>query len=102
MIIKNYELWRLWTPAFLHYSFANLLINIFAFLYFAPRIEHTFGIPRFLGLTLLIPPVSILFSLSYEPNSLTIVTFIYPVAIMAMKLGWLIVNTRECCASTLI
>mmetsp|Transcript_58319 Transcript_58319/g.49242 ORF Transcript_58319/g.49242 Transcript_58319/m.49242 type:complete len:125 (+) Transcript_58319:70-444(+) len=69
--IANFkELWRLWAPAFMHYSLPSLVFDIFIFLYFAPKIEHTFGMWRMIIFTILVPPLSILFSLSIAPNNI--------------------------------
>jgi len=67
-MLYSLELWKLYTPVFLHYSPANLLIDTFVFLYFAPKIEYVFGPWRFLVLLLLLPPFAIVFSLCLNPN----------------------------------
>ncbi len=47
------ELWRLFTPMFLHGSMLHILFNMYALYIFGPTLERSYGHWRFLGLYIL-------------------------------------------------
>lgn len=51
--IRNGELWRLFTPMFLHASILHILFNMYALAVIGPGLERHYGHRRFLGLFVL-------------------------------------------------
>jgi len=49
-LILEGELWRLFTPMFLHGSMLHILFNMYALYIFGPTLERSYGHWRFLGL----------------------------------------------------
>jgi len=62
------ELWRFVTPMFLHGGLVHILANSYALYILGPRIEETFGRPRFTAIYLLSGLGASLASFVFNPN----------------------------------
>lgn len=68
LILQGKELYRLFTPMFLHGSFSHLMLNSFSMQNIGPEVERLFGGGRFLATYIIGGVVGNLFSAYNTPN----------------------------------
>lgn len=68
LILRGQQLYRLWTPVFLHGGVGHLITNLSSLRHIGPEVEHMFGSGRFLGLYLAAGAAGNLVSAFGSPN----------------------------------
>ena len=66
--IRQGEIWRLFTPAFIHFGAAHMIFNMLAWLMLGRPIEHRYGTLYFAGLVLAVALVSNLLQAIVAPE----------------------------------
>ncbi len=67
-LIVQGQLWRFFTPIWVHVGLVHLLFNCYAIYVVAPPIEQIFGTPRFLCIYLLSGTLGVVFSFIMSPH----------------------------------
>jgi rhomboid protease GluP len=62
------QLWRLFTPIFLHVGIAHVLVNMYSLYVIGPAVERPFGSARFLFVYFLSGVSGVSFSLAFSPH----------------------------------
>jgi rhomboid protease GluP len=66
--IAQGQVWRLFTPIFIHAGLSHLFINMYSLYAIGPSVERFFGRPRTLAIYLLAGIAGVLLSLAMSPN----------------------------------
>ena len=57
-VLRGGQVWRLFTPMFVHLSWAHLILNMLALVQFGGLLERRYGVGRFLGLVAVLALIS--------------------------------------------
>jgi rhomboid protease GluP len=65
--IQSGQIWRFFTPIFLHIGLAHIFVNMYSLYAIGPAVERFFGTPRFILTYLLAGFSGVIFSLAFSP-----------------------------------